>query len=202
MDFINLNIVMDLIEKVCVIIVIAYLVTHLKYFKEVLNGKLTYKNQIILILIFGTISVYSTYSGFHVVGAIANVRDLAPMIAGLIGGPIIGLGAGLIGGLHRLTIGGVTAVPCAISTILAGLFAGIIYYVNHKRFVGIWGAVIFAIVMETFHMILILLMVSPFSQAWEIVNNIYLPMVVANAVGMLIFAIMINNVIKNRKYQN
>jgi len=56
--------------------------------------------------------------------------------------------------------------------------------------------------METFHMILILLMVSPFSQAWEIVNNIYLPMVVANAIGMLIFAIMINNVIKNRKYQN
>ncbi len=196
---INFNIILDLIEKVCVIFVIAYLVTNLKPFQEVLEGKLNIKNQMILIVIFGVIAIYSTYSGFQVAGAIANVRDLAPMIAGLVGGPVVGLGAGLIGGLHRLTIGGITAVPCAISTILAGFIAGLIWFINGKRFVGIWWAVLLAILMETLHMLLILLMVTPYSQALTVVSNIYIPMLVANGLGMFIFAFMITNVIKNSK---
>lgn len=199
MDLLNINIIIDLLVKTGIIIVIAYLVTRLKYFTEVLDGKLTFKNQLILILIFGTIAIYATYSGFRVSGAIANVRDLAPMIAGLVGGPIIGLGAGLIGGLHRLTMGGITAIPCAISTILAGLLAGIIYLANRKHFIGIWGAVIFAILMETLHMILILLLATPYSQALVVVTTIYLPMVVANAVGMFIWAFMITNILKKQK---
>ncbi|MCE5213680.1 MAG: hypothetical protein LLF83_03045 [Methanobacterium sp.] len=199
MDIINFNIILDLIEKACVIFVIAYLVTNLKSFREVLDGKLTIKNQLILIIIFGAIAIFATYSGFQVAGAIANVRDLAPMIAGLVGGPIVGLGAGLIGGLHRLTIGGITAIPCAISTMLAGLIAGLIWLINGKRFIGIWWAVLFAILMETLHMILILLLATPYSQALTVVSNIYLPMLVANGLGMLIFAFMITIIIKNRK---
>jgi len=80
-----------LIEKACVIVVIAYVVSRLKVFSEVLDGKFTLKNQAILILIFGAISIFGTYSGVDVFGAMANVRDLGPMVAGLIGGPIIGL---------------------------------------------------------------------------------------------------------------
>ncbi len=199
MDPLNFTIINDLVAKVCVVIVLAYLVTRLKSFQEVLDGKLTIKNQLILILIFGAIGIYSTYSGFSVAGAIANTRDLAPMIAGLVGGPIVGLGAGLIAGLHRLTLGGITAVPCAISTILAGLIAGAIYLTNHRRFIGIWGAVIFAILMETLHMIMILLLATPFSKAVEVVTTIYLPMVIANAIGMFIFAYIITEILKARK---
>lgn len=84
MDPLNFTIINDLVAKVCVVIVLAYLVTRLKSFQEVLDGKLTIKNQLILILIFGAIGIYSTYSGFSVAGAIANTRDLAPMIAGLV----------------------------------------------------------------------------------------------------------------------
>jgi len=43
--------IMDFIEKVCVIIVIAFLIIHLNYFRELSDGKLTFKNQIIPILI-------------------------------------------------------------------------------------------------------------------------------------------------------
>ncbi|BDZ67983.1 LytS/YhcK type 5TM receptor domain-containing protein [Methanobacterium ferruginis] len=139
MASLTISLLTDLVEKVCVIIVIAYLLSRLKYFTEVLEGKLTFKNQVILILIFGAISIYGSYSGFEIFGAVANVRDLGPMVAGLVGGPIVGLGAGLIGGLHRLTMGGFTCIPCSLSTILAGLFAGMIYLANRKRFIGIWG---------------------------------------------------------------
>jgi len=102
-----------LVEKTCVIVVIAYVVSRLSYFSQVLEGKFTIKNQAILIFIFGAISIFGTYSGIEVFGAMANVRDLGPMVAGLIGGPVMGLGAGIIGGLYRLSLGGFTAVPCA-----------------------------------------------------------------------------------------
>lgn len=198
MDSLSISLFTDLVEKVCVIVVIAYLLTRLKYFTEVLDGKLTIRNQLIMILIFGGISIYGSYSGVNIFGAIANVRDLGPMVAGLVGGPIVGLGAGLIGGLHRLTMGGFTCIPCSLSTILAGLFAGIIYLANKKRFIGIWGAVLFSILLETFHMILALILASPFAQALEVVEDLYIPMILANAVGMFIFAFMITNLIKER----
>ncbi len=198
MENLSITLLTDLVEKVCVIFVMAYLLTRLRYFTEVLDGKLTIRNQLIMILIFGGISIYGSYSGVDIFGAIANVRDLGPMVAGLVGGPIVGLGAGLIGGLHRLTMGGFTCIPCSLSTILAGLFAGIIYLANKKRFIGIWGAVLFSILLETFHMILALILASPFAQALEVVEDLYIPMILANAVGMFIFAFMITNLIKER----
>ncbi|WP_292615026.1 SpoIIE family protein phosphatase [Methanobacterium sp. BAmetb5] len=150
-------------------------------------------------LIFGGISIYGSYSGVDIFGAVANVRDLGPMVAGLIGGPIVGLGAGLIGGLHRLTMGGFTCIPCSLSTILAGVLAGIIYLANKKHFVGIGGAVLFSVLMESFHMILALILASPFSQALGVVEDLFIPMILANAMGMFIFALMISNRIKERK---
>jgi sigma-B regulation protein RsbU (phosphoserine phosphatase) len=199
MDTLSLTILTDLVEKICVIFVLAYILTRLKYFTEIIDGKLTIKNQLILILIFGGISIYGSYSGVDIFGAVANVRDLGPMVAGLIGGPIVGLGAGLIGGLHRLSMGGFTCIPCSLSTILAGVLAGIIYLANKKHFVGIGGAVLFSVLMESFHMLLALILASPFSQALGVVEDLFIPMILANAVGMFIFALMISNRIKERK---
>jgi len=179
-----------LVEKTCVIIVIAYIVSRIKYFQEILDGKFTFKNQMIIIVLFGIISIFGSYSGIDVFGALANVRDLGPIIAGLIGGPVVGLGAGLIGGLYRyFFLGGPTTLPCSIATIFAGLFAGIIFVANGRKFIGIFGAVIFAVLIEMFHMLLVLLLVAPYSQAFAIVEEVSVPMIFANALGNTCFFI-------------
>ncbi|MGC9516165.1 MAG: PP2C family protein-serine/threonine phosphatase [Methanomicrobiales archaeon] len=188
-----------LVEKTCVIVVIAYVISRLSYFSQVLEGKFTIKNQAILIIIFGAISIFGTYSGVNIFGATANVRDLGPMVAGLIGGPVMGLGAGLIGGLYRLSLGGFTAVPCAISTILSGLLAGLVFIINKRRFVGIYWAVLFAILMESLHMLINLAIARPYSQALAVVNEISVPMIFANALGMFIFAFIISNLLQERE---
>jgi sigma-B regulation protein RsbU (phosphoserine phosphatase) len=188
-----------LIEKTCVIIVLAYVVTRLKFFTEILDKKFTLKNQALMILVFGLISIFGTYTGIDIFGAQANVRDLGPMVAGLVGGPVVGVGAALIGSIHRLTLGGFTAVPCALSTLLAGLFAGLIYKFNNGKFIGVLGAVIFAILMESLHLLLALLIATPYSQALEVVEVLSGPIIFANAMGMLVFAIMISNLLKERK---
>lgn len=65
-------------------------------------------------------------------GAIANIRDLGPMLAGLVGGPVIGLGAGAIGGIHRYFLSGFTAIPCALATVIAGLGGGNVIILEAK----------------------------------------------------------------------
>lgn len=188
-----------LLEKICVIVVIAYLITRTRYFREVLEKRFTLKNRAILILIFGAVSIFGTYSGIEIFGAIANVRDLGPMVAGLIGGPVIGLGAGLIGGIHRYFLHGFTCVPCSLATVLAGLFGGIIYILKRGKFIGVPGAVLFAALMETFHMGLLLILARPYPEAVKVVEELSIPMIFANSLGMLFFTYIISNRIRERE---
>jgi sigma-B regulation protein RsbU (phosphoserine phosphatase) len=194
-----IKLLLMLVAKMFVIVVLAYLITRTKYFMEILEKKFTLKNRAIMIVIFGAVSILGTYAGIEVSGAIANVRDLGPMIAGLIGGPVIGVGAGLIGSVHRYFIGGLTSLPCSLATVFAGLFGGIIYLLKKREFIGVPGAVTFAAFMESFHMILLLLLVQPYSEAVSIVETISVPMIFSNALGMLIFAFIISNRIKERE---
>jgi Putative regulator of cell autolysis len=190
-----------LLQLICVIIVAAYLLTQSRIFPEILDGNPTLKTRIILILFFGGLSVYGSISGIEFLGSVVNVRDLGPMVAGLLAGPWVGMGAGLIGAAYRLSMGGITMYSCALSAIFAGLFGGLIWIYYKKRFPGTTVAVAFAVLMEVFHMALTLMMVKPFDEAVAIVSRVYLPMVLANAAGMFVFAMMVKNIQKEREIQ-
>jgi len=196
-----LDSLMVLLQLMCVIVVVAYLLTRSRFFSSVLEGHPAIKVQILLVCVFGALSVYGTISGVGVLGAIVNVRDLGPMVGGLVGGPLVGLGAGLIGAAYRGTLGGFTVIPCVTATILAGLFGGLIWLANGRRFVGITVAVVFAILMESLHMLLTLAICRPFAAAVEVVANVALPMILANAAGVFIFAFIITNLEKERRMQ-
>jgi sigma-B regulation protein RsbU (phosphoserine phosphatase) len=108
----------------------------------------------------------------------------------------------LIGAIYRMSLGGFTAVSCSIATVLAGFLGGLINLANNRRFVGIKKAVLFAAFMEVAHMLLALLLDRPFSAALEVVSSATVPMVIANSVGMFIFAFIITNLENERKTQS
>ncbi|MDD4136322.1 MAG: SpoIIE family protein phosphatase [Methanoregula sp.] len=190
-----------LLQMMCVVIVIAYLLTRSKFFAEVLDGHPTIKIQCILILVFGALSVYGTVAGVEFLGAIINIRDLGPMLAGMLGGPVVGVGAGLIGAAYRFSLGGFTAYSCSFATVLAGLFGGLIWLAYKRKFAGITIAVVFAILMEGFHMLLTLVICSPFDTALAVVQMVSIPMITANAVGMFVFAFIVENLQNERRLQ-
>jgi sigma-B regulation protein RsbU (phosphoserine phosphatase) len=201
-DQLTLELLISLTQIMCVVIVAAYLITRTKAFNQVLEGKLTWKNQVVLMLFFGLLSIFGTYAGIDVLGVKVNVRDLGPMIAGLIGGPFMGIGAGLIGGIHRLLfVGGDTTLSCSLATVFAGIFGSIIWYLAGKRFPGVLVAVAFAILQEVFHMALVILLVTPYDYAVEVVEEVGPPMILVNGMGMLLFAYIINNLIRERTTQ-
>ncbi|UNC92584.1 PP2C family protein-serine/threonine phosphatase [Candidatus Contubernalis alkaliaceticus] len=193
-----MELLVTLIKNMSVIIVLAYVLTRSRIFISILDGNLDLKNKLYLIVIFGLFSIYGTLSGTEILGGIANIRDLGPMIAGLMGGPVIGLGSGLIGAAHRYSLGGLTALPCAISTIIAGLAGGVIFLLRRGQLPGVALASIFAALMEIFHMGLVLLLVRPYNAALDLVKQISLPMLLANSLGMGIFIFIVLNLIKER----
>ncbi|MEI7857972.1 MAG: LytS/YhcK type 5TM receptor domain-containing protein [Methanomicrobiales archaeon] len=190
-----------LLQLICVIIVAAYLLTRSRIFPEILNGRATALDKIILVLLFGGLSIYGSVSGIDFMGSIVNVRDLGPMLAGLLAGPWVGLGAGLIGAAYRLTMGGITIYACSVTAIFAGLFGGIIWLLKKKQFAGTKIAVSLAILMEIFHMVLVLIMVRPFDAALTVVMRVYIPMIVANAIGMYVFCILVEEIQHERRVE-
>jgi sigma-B regulation protein RsbU (phosphoserine phosphatase) len=199
MAFFMLDDLLVLVQMICVIVVVAYLLTRQRIFTEVLDGHPTLIAQVLLTLIFGALSIYGTMSGITVLGAPINVRDLGPMVAGLTCGPFVGLGAGLIGAAYRMTLGGFTVYACSLATVLAGLFGGLIWLFNNKKFPGIRISVEFSIIMEGLHMLLVLIAATPFAMALALVSAIAAPMIIANALGMFIFSFIITNLQEERK---
>ena len=68
-----------LLQLIGVIVVVAYLLTRSRIFPEILDGHPTLKAQIIMVLVFGALSIYGTLSGIEFMGSPVNVRDLGPM---------------------------------------------------------------------------------------------------------------------------
>jgi len=183
-----------------VIILAAYLITRTHFFNEVLERHYTFKNCLITILCFGALSIFGTYGGVELpTSAIANLRDLGPLIAGLFGGPLIGLGAGLIGGIHRYLMGNFVALPCGLASVVAGFLGGLIFYIRKGQHPKIWQVAIIAACMELIHSGLTLVLATPFEKVWETVKNLTIPMMTANAIGSSIFAFIIINLVKEKK---
>jgi phosphoserine phosphatase RsbU/P len=200
-DTVILSTLLVLLQLICVIVVVAYLLTRSRFFPDVLDGHPAVKIQILLVLVFGALSVYGTVAGVEFIGAIVNVRDLGPMLAGLLGGPYVGLGAGLIGAAYRMSLGGFTVYSCSLATVLAGLFGGLIWLAKKRKFAGTTIAVLFAVLMEGLHMLLALAICRPFDQALALIQTATIPMIVANAAGMFVFAFIVENLQNERKMQ-
>jgi two-component system sensor histidine kinase LytS len=140
-------------------------------------------------VLFGLFGILGTYTGNYVFHSYANLRAIGVITAGLYGGPAVGIGAGLIAGGHRylIDIGGFSALPCALATILEGTAAGLVA----RRVPGKsldWGlAMALGIVGESVHMGLVLALSRPFAEALALVEVIGAPMIVINAMGAAIF---------------
>ncbi len=146
-------------------------------------------NTVAVTVLFGLFGILGTYTGNYVFHSYANLRAMGVITAGLFGGPVVGMGAGLIAGGHRylIDIGGFSALPCAMATFLEGAVAGLVA----RRFPGQsldWGvAMVLGLAGETFHMGLVLALSRPFEEAVELVKIIGAPMIVINAMGAAIF---------------
>ena len=181
---------LTLLGTASLIIIIAFLTSQFNPFK-LSASKQSILTKLAFGIILGILAIYASLMGMKLPsGTIVNVRELAAMIAGVFGGPVGGLTAGLIGGIHRYTLAGATALPCTISTIVIGLVSGLVSTKLTGRLYLLKGAAV-GFVLESFAMALILVLV-PFETAWPIVQEIAIPMISANTIGLVLWLYLFN----------
>ena len=173
--------------------------------KKTAFSKTSYKaKQLIIGVLFGLMAIFATtsFGGFDIGdGTIMNVRDAAPICAGLTFGAPAGIIAGVIGGVYRFVAvyfnlaGTYTQIACSVSTILAGFIAAILrkFMFDNKKPTWLYGLGI-GMVTEVLHMLMIFFTnMEDAVNAFEFVKICTLPMVLGNglAVGIAVFIVSV-----------
>lgn len=183
------TIFLQLLEQSSLMIVLFIIITKIKGFKYIFQKEnYKFKDLLVISLIFTALAILGTYNGIDVQGAIANTRVIAIVSGGVLFGPLVGITSGIISGFHRyiIDIGGITAFPCFMSSIFAGVLSGFFYKNISSKYKGVY-AIACGVISESFSMILIYLLSKPHNIAIGIIKKIYIPMIVGQiGIGLLI----------------
>lgn len=166
-----------------------------RYFREKKLSKITI---IFIGLIYGMCSIMSTHYAVDFGDMLLNLRDVAPLAAGLFFHPAAGVIAGLIGGIERYIvgtyfgIGSYTRIACSVSTCLAGFVA---LLMNKKVFKGKKPSPMFAFfmgaVMEVFHMYVVFITHrDDMRMAFVVVRACAIPMIIFTGIALSLMAII------------
>lgn len=208
------ELLITMLERLGIIVTIAFILTRFRFFRGLIyHDSLNRRQQYFAIIFFGFFGIIGTYSGMSFSTdnlqfnpwaadlasdeAIANSRVIGIVIAGLLGGYKVGIGAGLIAGLHRFTLGGFTAIACGLAAIVAGVIAG--RFQKKKNSINLRTAFLVGATAETVQMMIILLIAKPYHQAQTLVEIIGVPMILANGLGSALFLMVIKNVVSEEE---
>ncbi len=163
-------------------------------------------SQLILGLIFGFFSILGTNLGVDIdipsTGIVTlNVRDTAPLCAGLIFGGPAGIIAGCIGALHRYFgvawgLSSYTQLACTLATLFAGIIAALTHKIILEKDTPVWGlGLAIGSATEVFHILLILVThMTDIEYAFSIVQCISLPMISMNGLGVMLACLAVSMV--------
>lgn len=130
-----------LFERLGILLVIAFVLTRTPGFKSLLYREFSWKMAVVHAVVFGLFGIASTVTGVIITGQgeithafvifpvdddklIVSLSLVAIVIAGLLGGPVVGLGAGLIAGIHLMCLGGVGWIANGLVNPITGILAG------------------------------------------------------------------------------
>lgn len=169
------------------------------FLKKTKFSKLNYWiQQLIIGVVFGGIAILCTEFGVKNNGAVMNVRDSAPILAGLIFGWPAGLLSGFIGGIERFFSAYwrgtyYTQMACSISTFISGALASLLYVAFfRKKNVTWYQGLLIGAVCETSHILMIFVTnMKDTSTAFSYVSKIGNPMITAVSLSVGIGAALI-----------
>lgn len=161
--------------------------------------------QAVIGALFGGVAVLATVFGIPAEGAVLNVRNAAPLTAGLLFGGPAGIIAGVIGGAYRwfaayFGAGVFSQLACTIGCILAGFFgAGCRKFMfDNKKASWFYGFVIGGTT-EVMHMLLVFITnMDDVNSAYRVVAVCAVPMILCNAVSVMMSMFLVALIGKER----
>ena len=186
-----------------VYIVITYVIWMLTKGKTI-----SVRSKILIGLIYGLCAIISTHFGIDYKHMMLNVRDLAPLSAGLFFDPVAGIIAGFIGGIERFVagnwfdVGSYTKIACSVSTCLAGVISALLHlFVFKKKKPSAFYAFFIGSTMEVFHMYVVFISHrDDIDMAFYVVKTCAFPMITFTGIGLALSALIIK--IKSGEWKN
>ena len=187
-----LNMLLAVYDRAALMLICLFFLIRIRLFRELLHKSAhTPKELLAVTVIFSMFAIFSTWSGVPVEGSLVNVRIIAVMSGGILFGPWVGGIVGIIAGIHRYLIdaGVVTAVPCFITSIIAGILSGLINRRVPKELhwkIGILGGML----CETLTMILVIVWAPNIALGVDIVSKIGIPMIAGSVcIGFIVLLV-------------
>lgn len=189
-----------LVEKTSLLVMLFLLISKLNILKSIFEKeKYSKKDLAVISTIFTLLAIMATYNGIHYKGSIVNTRIISIVSGGVLFGPVVSIPAGLIAGAHRYLIDtvGMTALPCFISSIIAGMLSGIAHKKIPKSSRAFWGILV-GMISENITIFLIYFISKPTNLAVDIIQTIYLPLIVGQ-LGIGLMVSIVQGIEKDKK---
>ncbi|WP_084786586.1 sensor histidine kinase [Bacillus tuaregi] len=189
----SIEMLIRLFERATLILICLFFLLRIPRFRATLQrDKYSPFELFIITLFFILFAIFGTYSGIEVEGSLVNTRIIAVVSGGVLFGPWVGITTGIVSGLHRylIDIGGVTSIPCLITTILAGVLSGYIHQKTKKSLRWMYG-ILAGVLSEVLTMLLIIVMADSYEVGMSIVSKIAFPMIMGEVnIGFIVLMIM------------
>ncbi len=194
------TLLLNIIQNVAVIGILAYLLTRLSAVRRTLcDSQYGLRDKLLLMFVFGLFSALGNWLGIPVIGSMANNRIVAPIAGGLVGGPLVGIGAGVIGAVPRYLMGGYTMWASVSANVIAGCISGLVYYYMGTHRINVKVALGTGLVCEIILKLMVLGMSKPFEKAWELEKIIGIPTIIANSLAVALFVYIIKDVFREQE---
>jgi sigma-B regulation protein RsbU (phosphoserine phosphatase) len=185
--------VVNLAIEIVMILVFWYALSKSHWYKIQSDKKSTLASELVMAAMFGFLGILATeYFCIDYNTAKVNIRDVPVMIAGMLGGPVAGIGAGLIAGGERFLSGGITAVPCSISTMLSAIIGSALWYFSGKRFPDVSAAGLGMVFLEVIDQACVWFLTED-GQGPDMVRDLAFVMIFINTIGIIAFAYVYDN---------
>ncbi|MFC4769935.1 LytS/YhcK type 5TM receptor domain-containing protein [Effusibacillus consociatus] len=197
-----------LFERVGLMLILAFMLTRVSLFRYLLDRKISWETVVFHSMIFGTFAVigiqfgelldeastipHSFESKLIQVETLVGSALIFIVIAGLLGGPFVGFGAGAITGSYVCFFLGEVAFASSIIHPIAGILAGLTArFFSQERFIAPAKAMFIGMFPPILHMGLLLIFTTTPEKSAALVNTIGLPLVITNSIAIAIFTTMI-----------
>ncbi len=210
---------LTLFERIGLIMIFAFMMTRIPSFRYLLDRELTLKTIIYHSLTFGLFGIMSVHVGILIIDGqlteghiwrfplqenhmIIGSTLVAVVIAGLLGGPLVGLGSGLIVAVYVLFLGGESVWANSLVNPLSGLFAGFTArFFSEERVIAPAKALFIGMFTPILHMTLLLIFTDNPEHTIQIVNSFGVPLVVTNSIAIAIFTAMIRLALNEKEQE-
>lgn len=179
-------------DRAALMLICLFFLIRIRLFRELLHKSAHTPRELLAVTaIFSLFALFSTWSGVPVEGSLVNVRIIVVMSGGILFGPWVGIITGVIAGIHRylIDIGGITSIPCLLTSIVAGCLSGWIHMRVPKA--QRWRAgILGGMICETLTMILVVAWAPSTALGLDIVSKIGVPMIVGTvSIGFIVLLV-------------